>query len=887
MSIGAGGAHLMTDEKADNNQASENDADTNPSGHLGDDTTIVLRDGDGENVPSKGDKQSARALGTTIGGHYRLESRIGSGGSSAVYLAQDLALNRKVALKLLLSGAHYSDEERLRFQREGRAVGSLDHPHIVRVFEFNTTENDEPYLVMEYLQGQSLTDIIKERGVLKTDEFVAWTIQVVQALSYAHKRHIIHRDVKSSNIVIVRNDAGESIAKVVDFGLARPEDEVGKGLTLTGTIFGSPHYMSPEQCRGERVDARSDIYSLGCVMYECLTGSVPFSGASMLETFRMHTEDQPKPFAARLKDAQNAADIEKVVFKCLAKNPADRYADADKLDEDLRILERNSRSGFLSSSLSFSRKFKADTSARFGKFTKPLIVLTALTGVFALTLALKPQIITDYADKHWAELDLDAQHAFDNGDLESANKYYEESVKFAAMAPVSRRDLRETESVRGQLDVAIARHDEAGRQALSAKLKKIEPPIKLPFSLASLEQSLAKLKPSDDPAQKKENTRQAVYILNSANDAAEVLIQEGHLLEASELLQSVYNKTNNFIPDNDSVIPRSLLNLVAMFINTDPHKSFVYMTKSDNILKEQNLPKLAKARFLSDLARAYLIANHPEKSMEPLTEAIEIYRYENSLTGLGAGIAFLRMAECQIRFNDAAAASNSLGEAEHAFAASERKLSFNTLRCNLTHAEILLVSGQVPKAMAIIEKELDQQEKLFPKNYHDLSESLYWYVRLLMRLPYNEQNAKKIDALAARCWSIWIRTEHNAFAGTMAMNLGDYQARNRRLVDAEKSYNKCMQIARSMRNMDYYSQVSVLNNLSEILMRRGQYQRAYDSLKLSEQYLAKANTMPIGAIAGIQPATTKYLYKRLAECTEKLGMREEHNKYAEMVESSF
>lgn len=875
----------MTDEKADNKIGKDNQFDTDQN--VSDDTTIVLSDGNLDAAQGRGEKQSARALGTSIGGHYRLESRIGSGGSSAVYLAQDLALNRKVALKLLLSGAHYSDEERLRFQREGRAVGSLDHPHIVRVFEFNTTENDEPYLVMEYLQGQSLTDIIKERGPLKVNEFIAWTEQVVQALSYAHKRHIIHRDVKSSNIVIVRNDAGDSIAKVVDFGLARPEDEVGKGLTLTGTIFGSPHYMSPEQCRGERVDARSDIYSLGCVMYECLTGNVPFSGASMLETFRMHTEDQPRPFAIRLKDAQNAADIERVVFKCLAKNPADRYADADKLEHDLRELERNSRSGFLSSSLSFARKLKADTSARFGKLTKPLILVTVVVGLCGITLLAKPQLISDYADKYWQELDLNAQHAFDRGDLESAKKYYRESVKFAAMAPVSRRDLREAESVRGQLDVAIAAHDDAAAKTLKEQLIKIEPPIKLPISLTSLEQSLAKLQPSDNPEKQKENTRQVVYILNSANDAAEVLIQEGHLLEASELLQSVYNKTNNFIPDNDSVIPRSLLNLVAMFINTDPHRSFVYMTKSDTILKEQNLPKLAKARFLSDLGRAYLIANHPEKSMAPLTEAIEIYRYENSLTGLGAGITFLRIAECQIRFNDAAAASNTLGEAEHAFAAGERKLSFNTLRCNLTRAEILLVNGQVPKAMAILDRELDQQEKLFPKNYHDLSESLYWYVRLLMRLPYNEQNAKKIDAMAARCWSMWMRTEHNAFAGTMAMNLGDYQARNRRLVDAEKSYNQCIQIARSMRNMDYYSQVSVFNNLSEILMRRGQYQRAYDLLKQSEKYLVKANAMPIGAIVGIQPATVQYLYKRLAECTEKLGMREEHDKYMRMVESSF
>lgn len=146
----------MTDEKSDNSNMSEHSSPTDRQGLSGEDTTIILKNIDEDPQTASKVKSHGRALGTTVGGHYRLEARIGSGGSSAVFLATDVSLNRKVAVKLLLSGAYFSDEEKLRFQREGRAIGALDHPHIVRIFEFNSSENDEPFLVMEYLEGKSL-----------------------------------------------------------------------------------------------------------------------------------------------------------------------------------------------------------------------------------------------------------------------------------------------------------------------------------------------------------------------------------------------------------------------------------------------------------------------------------------------------------------------------------------------------------------------------------------------------------------------------------------------------------------------------------------------------------------------------------------------------------
>lgn len=882
-------ASRMTDEKSDKSKSSEHVFESDPPGHLSEDTTIILKNADQDPQSNNKGKQHGRALGTTIGGHYRLESRIGSGGSSAVYLATDVSLNRKVAVKLLLSGAHYSDEERLRFEREGRAVGALDHPNIVRIFEFNTTEDEEPFLVMEYLQGKSLAEILKEKGSLRLDEFLAWMKQVVQALSYAHKHGIVHRDIKSSNIVIVQNERGESSAKVVDFGLARPDEEAGKGLTLTGTIFGSPYYMSPEQCRGERVDARSDIYSLGCVMYECLNGHVPFDGASMIDTFRMHLEEQAKPFAASLKNVQNAADIEKVVFKCLAKHPVDRYQDADRLEQEFDSLEKNLRSGILVNTLALGRRLKAGYTKRFGKYARAATVSVAAILIATGALTLRPQLITDHTDKYWSELDLKAQHAFDDGDLEAAKKYYDEALNFAGIMPVTQKEVREREELIGKLDIAYATENAEEKKLLKDKIRDLEKDTKrgkLVVTIAELLQSVKLLQHSKDPAQEENAKRQAAFILNSANDAVDILIFEGHLLEASDLLQAVYDKTTDFLPDNDPVIPRTLLNLVAMYIDTDPQKSFIYMTKCYGMLNEEGIPPLAKARFLSDLGYAYLVASHPESGIPLINKALEIYRYENALSGIGAGEAFLRLAESQIRIQRASEAASSLARAEQAFEFGEKNPS-NTLRCALTHAEILLANGQIEPALEILNKQLDQQERVMPKRDKDLTVALYWKARLLMQIPYTDANAKVIKNLASRAIAIWERTEHNAFAGTMAITLGDFQANNRRLVDAEKSYAKAIQVTSAMRSVDNYSKVSMLNNMGEILMRRSQFDKAYEVLKRSEAALVKANAVAIGVIVGIQPQTEKYLYSRLAECAERLGKREEALKYKEKVESSF
>ncbi len=192
----------------------------------------------------------------------------------------------------------------------------------------------------------------------------------MQALAYAHKRGIVHRDASNRAISSSLKTPPAKSRKVVDFGLARPDEETGKGRTLTGTIFGSPLYMSPEQCRGERVDARSDIYSLGCVMYECLTGTVPLQWRVDHGYVSHAYRRAAMADCIEIEGGQECRRHEKVVFKCLAKNPADRYQDAERLEEDLKGLEKNSRSSMWASAASQGRVVRAGASGVFSSTAK-------------------------------------------------------------------------------------------------------------------------------------------------------------------------------------------------------------------------------------------------------------------------------------------------------------------------------------------------------------------------------------------------------------------------------------------------------------------------------------------------------------------------------------
>jgi serine/threonine protein kinase len=302
-----------------------------------DETEIRL--GAGESSSASTDTQT----GQIIARAYQLGRCLGSGGMGVVYEARQLVLNKAVALKLLNQTTAGTPEVVERFRREAIAISSLDHPNIVRLHTFDVDEKDQAYLVMDLVEGKSLAEIIKERGRLEPRDALQVTGQVLAALDHAHSHHIIHRDIKPGNIMVIEKPDGALSVKVVDFGLAKvvgANDGMSQNFTLTktGEMLGSPHYMSPEQCTGDALDERSDIYSTGCVLYEMLTGQPPYSGDNFLKILHQHATSEPKALSDLNSAPQILACLNKILQLAMAKSVTARYPNAETMSKDVRSL---------------------------------------------------------------------------------------------------------------------------------------------------------------------------------------------------------------------------------------------------------------------------------------------------------------------------------------------------------------------------------------------------------------------------------------------------------------------------------------------------------------------------------------------------------------------
>jgi len=272
-------------------------------------------------------------------------SLLGKGGMSLVYKARQKRLDRIVAVKLLSKMAVRGEAGIKRFQKEAKLTSTLDHPNIVKTISFGLSKDGQPYLVMEYLEGLSLADDLKQNGRLKLQKFKDVFLPVLSALGQAHLSGVIHRDIKPGNIMICRNENGTEYPKLFDFGIAKifcEEDSETQNLTKSGSVLGSPSYMSPEQCQGKPLDGRSDLYSVACVMYETLRGEPPFSGDSLLEVMQKHSTAPPPTVEEVSRKIDIHKELARVTLWGLAKDPAARPQTASefalKLNEVLESI---------------------------------------------------------------------------------------------------------------------------------------------------------------------------------------------------------------------------------------------------------------------------------------------------------------------------------------------------------------------------------------------------------------------------------------------------------------------------------------------------------------------------------------------------------------------
>ncbi len=296
-----------------------------------DDTTLMFCPQDGSELGKLADKLR---IGSVFAERYEITSFVGAGGCSIIYEAKHMLMNKRVALKLLR--ANFSTETKYvqRFQRESKATSQLVHPNIVGVHDFGISLAGQPYIVMDFLQGLSLSDIIDRSGCIPWRQAVPTFIDVLEGLAYAHKKGVLHRDLKPANIMLTYDGSGKpSVVKIVDFGLAKTADTADVQLTQTGELIGSPTYMSPEQCRAEPVDNRTDIYSLGALMYHCLSGQPAVESGNVYEALNLQISEPAKPFSKHLRLPDWLAHM---VYKALEKSPEHRYQSAEEMLLELR-----------------------------------------------------------------------------------------------------------------------------------------------------------------------------------------------------------------------------------------------------------------------------------------------------------------------------------------------------------------------------------------------------------------------------------------------------------------------------------------------------------------------------------------------------------------------
>jgi eukaryotic-like serine/threonine-protein kinase len=285
-------------------------------------------------VPAEGwDPSTDALLGSTIDNRYEVLSVIGEGGMGTVYQVRHRALGKRFALKALRKDLAADGEIAARFIQEARTAAAVSHPGLVEITDFGRLESGQVYFVMELLEGQSLAALLRTGGPLPAERALDIVRQLVHALKAAHDASIVHRDLKPDNIHVGRGDGEQDLVKIVDFGLAKV---IGSSkLTRSGMVFGTPHYMSPEQAAGEVVDHRADIYALGIVMYEMFTGKVPFEADSYMGVLTKHMYMAPAPPTEVSPELKELGTLEDVILRCLEKRPSARYDNLATLLADL------------------------------------------------------------------------------------------------------------------------------------------------------------------------------------------------------------------------------------------------------------------------------------------------------------------------------------------------------------------------------------------------------------------------------------------------------------------------------------------------------------------------------------------------------------------------
>lgn len=387
-----------------------------------------------------------------IGERWLILERLGEGGMSVVYKAKHLEINRVVAIKVLLPHLTSNAKNLKRMMQEGKAAGSLNHPNVMKIDDFGHTSDGRTFIIMEFINGRSLAEVIEQEGKLEPMRALFIFVQAVNALSHAHERNIIHRDLKPSNLMLVPDEEHDELVKVVDFGIAKllgDEEEQMLHLTQTGEVFGSPLYMSPEQCRGQKLDARSDIYSMGCLMYETLSGKAPIRGANILDTMQRQLSEMPVPLVDERAPDSLLKRLNAIVIKCLAKDREDRYRTMADLETDLSRALLTAEKDWKNRARGLKKLIKPSQTKRSSgrrlqiALSAGLLSLLVFGYVYSFVLYSPAKALQDEPASLWTEI---KPHQVS----ESAD-YFEKRSKLSALEDRARVNLRTFVNLKGEI----------------------------------------------------------------------------------------------------------------------------------------------------------------------------------------------------------------------------------------------------------------------------------------------------------------------------------------------------------------------------------------------------------------------------------------------------
>ena len=574
-------------------------------------------------------------VGKMLAGRYRIEKLIGSGGWGNVYLGTHATLGTPIAVKVLHQHFARDQERQKRLEQEARILSKIDSQFVVKTMDYGLTPI--AFIVMEYFDGDSLSDLLDKHGAIPQAEAVIIFEQLCEGLLAAHSVGMIHRDLKPSNILVKETD-GEMRAKILDFGVAKMMDDNSgsQKLTATGEILGSPAYMSPEQWTARGLDVRSDIYSLGCLMYEVLAGKPMFEAGNSFEYLNLHISAEPKNFSKTVPHLAISSDLEKVVRKCVQKDPENRYASVEELFEDLQKVRSGKRVTMRMKAA--TRKSPASSGSLSSKIKWPVfIIIAALIGGIACVFCFKEDILISICSNKNQQADHEAKL----GKTAEAIQSYRNSLAAAQYLP--KQDKRRLHAMRA-LAALLSKHGsfaESGQltQKVKDDIGDINPP-----DWTSLYQKAVNFKNYGRWSQAEQAAKSTIahaipygkhtIIYSLSLDLLGAVYREsGRGGKAAPLQQESLQIVEDLLEPDDRAISNRLNNLGLCLRQLNRlEEARVAYTRSIEICMRANRPEEA-IRPYNNLGTTYIQGKDYEKALAACKHALELNTKANADVG--------------------------------------------------------------------------------------------------------------------------------------------------------------------------------------------------------------------------------------------------------------